>query len=59
MFIPHYTPSLAPIELIFAKMKRTITDMDTNEITDWGSNKGINILRQSLQEISNWEIMRC
>ena len=59
MFIPHHTPSLAPIELIFAKMKRTITDMDTNEITNWGSNKGTNILRQSLQEISNWEIMRC
>ena len=35
MLIPHYTPSLDPIELIFAKIKRTITDMDTNEITNW------------------------
>ena len=59
MFIPHYTPSLAPIELVFAKMKRIIADIDTNEISNWRSSKGINIIRQSLHRVSSWEIMRC
>ena len=59
MFLPYYTPSLAPIELIFAKMKRTMSEIDINGITDLKSDKGIKIIRQCLQGINSWEIMRC
>ena len=34
MFLPIYTPSFAPIELIFANLKRKIACINTNEITN-------------------------
>ena len=59
IFLPHYSPSLAPIELIFAKIKNSIANTNTNEITDWKPSKGICAISQSLNLIDFWEIMRC
>ena len=55
----HYSPSLAPIELIFAKLKKTVSDIYTNEITDWKSRKGMHILNESFRGINPSEIIRC
>ena len=57
MFLPVYTPSLAPVELIFASLKHRISCMDTNEIVNWNSDKGAVILKKSLEEIRPKEII--
>ena len=54
-----YTPSLAPIELVFANLKCRIAWIDTNEITNWNSNEGTKILKKSLNEIESNEIINC
>ena len=59
MFLPHYTPSLAPIELVFAKLKQTVSNIYTNEITDWNSRRGRRILNEGLKSIDANEIIRC
>ena len=58
IFLPHYTPSLAPVELIFEKIKRKIADIDTQIINNWKSSKGNDILKQSLSETKPYEIMK-
>ena len=59
MFLPHYSPTLAPIELVFAKLKKTASDFYTNEVTDWKSKKGTHILNECLRRIDPSEIIRC
>ena len=59
MFLPVYTPSLAPVELVFANLKRRIAWIDTNEITNWNSIEGTKILKKSLNEIESNEIINC
>ena len=57
MFLSVYTPSLAPVELIFANLKQRILCIDTNEVTNWNSSNGTNILKNSLKEISSKDII--
>ena len=59
MFLPHYSPTLAPIELVFAKLKKTASDFYTNEVTDWKSKKGTHILNECFRRIDPSEIIRC
>ena len=59
MFLPVYTPSLVPVELVFANLKRRIAWIDTNEITNWNSIEGTKILKKSLNEIESNEIINC
>ena len=58
MFLPHYTPSLAPVELVFANLKRRISSIDTNHITNWRSKEGKDILKKCLIEIEPQEIIK-
>ena len=56
--LPHYTPSLAPIELVFENLKRRISNIDTSNITNWRSKKGKNILKKGLNYIKPFEIVK-
>ena len=58
MFLPHYTSSLGPVELVFANLKRKILSIDTNHITNWRSKEGKDILKKCLIEIEPQEIIK-
>ena len=57
IFLPVYTPSLAPVELIFSNLKQKISCINTNEVTNWNSSNGTNILKNIQKEISSKDII--
>ena len=58
IFLPQYTPSLAPIELLFAKLKSFLSDQKVQRLTKWGSKAGTQIIGCAFAKITPSEIIR-
>ena len=56
-FIPPYSPSLAPVELAFARLKRFLKDQDGIKSIAWNSKDGYALLKEGLISIKSAEIV--
>ena len=59
MFLPAYSPTLAPIELVFALMKQEMKNWETSKIIKWKSKYGTKLINSSLASIHSCKIVRC
>ena len=58
LFLPQYTPTLTPIELLFGKLKKLLSESKVNALTSWKSKNGTRIIGDAIQKISNIEVIR-
>ena len=58
IYLPHYTPELAPVELFFGMLKRLISKRKTNTIINISRESGTKILIEELELIDLLSIMR-
>lgn len=59
MFIPPYSPSLAPVELIFNTMKRRLTKQCKDRLIKMNKAEGVRELKETLSTFTRAEIVRC
>ena len=58
IYLPQYTPELAPVELFFGRMKRLMINKRTNSAIDLDKESGKKILAEVIGSIDRVSIMK-
>ena len=58
IFLPQYTPELAPVELFFCRLKRLISHKRTNKMINLSKRPGIKILTEAIESIDQVSIIK-
>ena len=59
MFLPAYSPSLAPIELIFGYIKMILKREWKSKIIKLAQKEGMNAIKDSLKKVSSEKVIGC
>ena len=58
MFLPQYCPELAPVELFFVRVKKSIATRKTNEMVIFDNQTGCEILSEIVASIDRMTIIK-
>ena len=59
MFLPAYSPSLAPIELVFGYLKATLKSEWKFDTIELSQKEGTNAIKNSLMKVSSKKVIGC